>query len=461
LRSPVPAPDARPARLFPNPRYYGWTIAGVGLLCSALSSPGQTFALALYLDPLMADTGLSRVELSSLYASVTLLAAACLPLAGAAADRVTARVYLCGVLALLAGGMLILASASGLAGLAAAWFLLRFLGQGAVGIGTLTAATRWFRHYRGRALAVVSLGYAAGEMVFPAVIFVLIATFGWRGSLWALALAYLVLFVPLVARLTRERQASDGPLDGEAASTLTAVAAVAPEPDHSWGVRNALRTRTFWTALLCLSLPSLYLTGVIFHQVALFGTLGWDPSLVPLSMAAFAATAAVGTYATGLTLERVAPRHGVTVSLILAMLGFASVMLPLPQGWGAIVFGALLGLASGAGIATDAVFWPAYFGVRAVGGIRGVVTAVRNGAAAGGAPVAALLYARSGDFSTTLLLFAAVAAAGALVSLSLGGPSARRSAREPADDAASPIRWSGDGKAPSSRAAHASAHRHT
>jgi hypothetical protein len=424
--------------LFPNPQYYGWTIAWAGLLCATLSSPGQSFVLALYLDPLIDGTGLSRLELSSIYSAVTLLAALCLPAVGSLADRVPARTFLTAVVVLLACAMLLLAGAAGALTLALAWFLLRLLGQGAAGIGALTATSRWFLRLRGRALGMVSLGYAVGEMVFPAAVFLLVGALGWRTSLVVLAAAYLLVFAPLVAALVRDRRSSDGPLDGAAAAirgdagdgaTFSAIrgdggdgATFSAGAEASATLREALRTRVFWLALLCISLPSLYLTGAIFHQVAVFQSLGWDATLVPVAFAAFAACAGAATYGGGLLLERVPCRFGVATSLALGAAGFASTLLPLAPLPAALLYGALLGLASGAGIASDAVLWPAYFGTRAAGAIRGTVSAVRNGAAAGGAPLAALLYAASGGFHSTLLLFGALAGAGALLSLTLRPP---------------------------------------
>lgn len=420
--------------LFPNPQYYGWTIAWAGLLCATLSSPGQSFVLALYLDPLIDGTGLSRLELSSIYSAVTLLAAICLPVVGGLADRLPARTFLTGVIILLAAGMLLLAGATGVLSLMAAWFLLRLLGQGAAGIGALTATSRWFLRLRGRALGMVSLGYAVGEMVFPAVVFLLMGTLGWRASLVVLAACYMLLFAPVIAMLVRDRAVADGPLDGWAPTEATgmggdAVAAPFPAEDGVTTLRDALRTRVFWVAVVCVSLPSLYLTGVIFHQVAVFASLGWDATLVPAAFAAFAAAAGAATYLGGLLLERVPCRFGVAASLLIGAAAFTSTMLPLQPLPAALLYGGLLGLGSGTGIASDAVLWPAFFGTRATGAIRGTVTAVRNGAAAGGAPLAALLHAASGAFHSTLLLFGALACAGALLSLTLRPPDVRQPRR--------------------------------
>jgi hypothetical protein len=33
-------------RFLPDPMYYGWAVAGLGLMAAALSAPGQSFALS-------------------------------------------------------------------------------------------------------------------------------------------------------------------------------------------------------------------------------------------------------------------------------------------------------------------------------------------------------------------------------------------------------------------------------
>ena len=78
-------------QLLPNPRFYGWTIVAISFLASALSSPGQSFAISLYIDVLIESLQISRLEVSSLYGAMTLLAAFCLPYVGSLADRTSTR----------------------------------------------------------------------------------------------------------------------------------------------------------------------------------------------------------------------------------------------------------------------------------------------------------------------------------------------------------------------------------
>lgn len=409
------------SRLFPSPTYYGWAIVALGFLSSALTSPGQSFAVSLYLEPVMADLGITRVEISSIYAMATLAAAVFLPFVGSWADRIPAGLFLGSVLALIAIAMAGFAAVQSVAALAVAFFFLRLLAQGAVGLGTLTVTVRWFRRYRGRALAVVGLGYAFGQLVFPGVIYGLVERFGWRGSLLALAAVYLLVAAPLVGFLVRQRRPGDGPVDGgELPEDEDGAAAVAEEPSYS--LREALRIPVFWGLLLCVAIPPLVHTAVVFHQVAVFTSIGWGAVLVPPAFMAFALAAVVMTYGTGLLLERIPSRAGIAISLGFSALAFAAVGLPLPATAGALLYGTLLGMASGANAATNSIVWPDYFGVEALGAVKGVVNAVRNGATALGPPIAAVLVAASGSFTSSLVTFGVTAAAGAFVSVWLRKP---------------------------------------
>jgi MFS family permease len=411
-------------RLFPNPGYYGWAVVGLGFLCSALSSPGQSFAISLYLDHLITDLGISRVELSSLYAVATLLAAACLPLIGGLSDRISGRRFLTPTLALLAGAMLLFSQVESVLALGIAFFALRLLGQGAIALGTLTVTVRWFQTYRGRALAVVSLGYAFGEMVFPGVIYALIEALGWRGSLVVLAGLYLLLFAPLVGGLLRERSEELEPIDGGALPGQSESLATAHLPEHSFSLSETLRMRVFWGMLLCVSVPPLVMTAVIFHQVALFAAQGWSAALVPPAFMAFAMGGVVATYGTGLALERIPSRLGVSLSMALTVVAFACMLLPLPALAGALLYGGALGLSAGTIAAANSIVWPDYFGIDALGAIKGVVSAVRNGATALGPPLAAVLMSAEGSFALPLVVFGSLAAAAGIAALLLSPPAA-------------------------------------
>jgi MFS family permease len=399
------------AMVLPNPSYAGWRVVGLAFVCSALSSPAQSFAFSLYLEHLIRDVGISRVALSTLYAGATLGAAACLPFVGRSADRRDGRAFLPWVLALMGVALAFFASVQDAVMLGIAFFALRLLGQGAIALGTLTEVVRWFRRYRGRALAIVTLGYAVGEMVFPGTIHLLIERVGWRGSALVFAGLYLLLFAPMMRWGLRSRSDSDEPLDGDPAPAPGGTGgASAPAAERSLTLAQAVRTPVFWGLLACVAVAPLVATAVIFHQVALFASHGWSAALVPVSFMAYATASVLMTYATGVLLERIPSRFGIVLAMGLMVVAFAALGIGIPGTVGALVYGALLGLSSGAIATTNSIVWPDYFGIEALGAVKGVVNGVRNGSTAIGPPLAAVLVAGDGSFALAVTVFAAMAA---------------------------------------------------
>jgi MFS family permease len=209
----------------------------VGLFLSALlSSPGQTFVFALYIEHLMQALDLSRAQASASYALATLTAAASLVGLSHVADRLRTRALLLGVMTIIAAGMVLMALATAPWHLVLALVLLRLAGQGAVGVSLLTVVVRRFEDgTRGRPLSVATLGYPAGEALFPFAVSLLMATVGWRQSLGVLAGVYVIgalpaprLAVAVATSRTRATVAQDddddrrrrAPVDHPAAATL-------------------------------------------------------------------------------------------------------------------------------------------------------------------------------------------------------------------------------------------------
>ncbi|MFU8803390.1 MAG: MFS transporter, partial [Bradymonadaceae bacterium] len=355
------------SRFFPNPRFYGWAIIGLCFLCSALSSPGQSFAISLYIDHVMEALELTRLEISSLYGSMTLLAAFCLPFVGRLADRFSSRLFLSVVLAALGLASLLFSQVTTFLGLAVAFYFLRLIGQGSVGLGTLTIPVHWFRRYRSRALSVVGLGYAAGEMIFPALILGLIAWLGWRGSLTAMGVVYLVVFAPFIYLLLRERR-PDEPFDGDVRPSSGEPTKEGEqhsddddEDDEDEGpnypLSRILRFPSFWVMVLAASIFPMVVTGLIFHQVAIFDTMEWGARRIPLVFALFAAASMVMSYGTGFVLEHISARFAVGGALLVVVLALLTTLLPIAPLPSAIAYGTLLGVASGISATGNSVVW--------------------------------------------------------------------------------------------------------
>lgn len=131
----------------------------------------------------------------------------------------------------------------------------------------------------------------------------------------------------------------------------------------------------FWAVTGGVAATGMIGTALAFHQIDLLGDRGLTPveaaaNYLPQTAAALGATLLVG-----LLIDRIAARWVLALSMLLLMSAMVTVSLVSP-GWSAVGYGMLLGAAGASARALEAASFPALFGLRHLGAIRGVVTAI-------------------------------------------------------------------------------------
>ncbi|MEX2373464.1 MAG: MFS transporter, partial [Dehalococcoidia bacterium] len=149
--------------------FYGWAIVGVGGLAAFSSGPGQSYIFSVFLDSLIEDTSLSRTAISTLYAVGTGVSAAMVFLVSRLADRYGARSTLIGAALGLGVACLAMSQARGALMVFLAFSALRALGQGSLTINGTLLAAQWFVRRRGRAMAIMGLGFPLSMAILPPV----------------------------------------------------------------------------------------------------------------------------------------------------------------------------------------------------------------------------------------------------------------------------------------------------
>lgn len=389
-------------------------LLAAGFLAAALSAPGQTFFVTLYVPEIANALALSPVTISTLYGVATLLGATLLPFLGAWADRWSASRFLGMVVAGLGLSMLTLAYATGPLALTTAWTVSRCLGQGAIGVGLLAALSRAFVLKRGRALAIGTLGHPFSEFVFPITIVGLVALVGWRDSLLVFAALYLVLFTPMIVAGLRTvphhtQLAHDG------GPTDTADGTETPR------LGDAVRTRVFWLATTVLTAAPVIVTALLFHQVAFFEGAGLSRLDVPLALMYFAAAQVGATILTGRMVDAGALRAALALSSAALAISTVCLALPLANSVRVALYGIVLGYAVGAAAVAGAALWPAYFGLTVIGRIRALTSGIRNGATAG-APLLVALVVESTGLEAAALVLTGIGTVAFVIALSLPHP---------------------------------------
>ncbi|MCP4415201.1 MAG: MFS transporter, partial [Chloroflexi bacterium] len=70
-----------------SPIFYGWIILVVGTIGLTMTSPGQTYAVSIFVEHFIRDLSLSRSLVSSLYTIGTLTGSFALPFVGRQIDK--------------------------------------------------------------------------------------------------------------------------------------------------------------------------------------------------------------------------------------------------------------------------------------------------------------------------------------------------------------------------------------
>ena len=394
-----------------TPFYYGWAILGVASLGMFIAGPGQTYAVSIFVDPIIAETGWSRTAVAGLFAAGSLTAAFVMPFVGFLLDKYGARLLLAAVGTLFGFAALWMSTVAFPLQLYVGFALIRTLGQGSLTMVPTTLVAIWFIRLRGRATSVTILGSSIGQATFPLLIHLLIGEFGWRGA-WVI-LAFIIwgaLLIPSILLVRRSPESvgllpdGDRPAMSEGPSDKPAVAL-----ETNWTLAEALRTRSMWLLLIAGSLPSLIGTALIFHQVSLFEGKGLNAGVAATVFTVMAPSAVVGSLISGYLADRLPNRYVIASGQVLLALAMALIF-AISAPWHAYGYGAVIGFGSGLIMTTYAVIWPNYFGRRYIGSIRGIATTSMVALAAIGPLPFAIVFDFTGSYTTAILIFLALPA---------------------------------------------------
>ncbi len=340
-----------------------WLLAG-GLI-SLGSSFGQTFFISVFAGKIMGEFSLTDGEWGGVYSAGTTASAIVMLYGGILSDRFRARTLASVVLVLLALACLLMANVQGVWMLPIAIFALRFAGQGMMSHIAVVAVARWFSAARGKALAISTLGFSAGEALLPILFVFLLGILPWR-MLWVIAALLSISLIPLLlGLLTRERTPQ----------SIAAHDSVAGMSDRHWTRGETLRHWLFWMVVPTMTAPGIFSTALFFQQVHLSQTKGWEHAHFVALFPFYTLTTIGAMFAYGLAIDRFGCRRLIAwfqVPMALAYLSF---------GLGESLYSAavgfvLMGLMQGGGATLFGAFWPEFYGTRHLGAVKSLATSL-------------------------------------------------------------------------------------
>lgn len=358
--------------------------------------------MSAFVNPMLADLGMSRTALSTAYLIGTLTGAAAMPPVGRALDTYGVRRTMAAVGVVFGAFLLGLSFVTGVVGVTAGFVGIRLAGQGALGLTATTATALWFSRRRGVAIGAVSAAGAAGISLAPLLLERLVSAYGWR-VVWAgEGLLVWLTVVPLALLVMRDRPEQLGQVpDGVRQPGV-------PDPPI-WGATRAQAVRTpwFWLVVAAVSVSGMLSTAVAFHQISLLSERGLSTAEAAANFLPQTVAALLATFAVGALVDRVTPSVALAACMtaLAAALLWATVVTP---GWSALGFGLALGAAGGSVRTLEPATVPRVFGTRSLGSVRGLLSAFSVGSTAFGPLLFAFVREISGSYGLVLSCAAAL-----------------------------------------------------
>lgn len=343
---------------------YGWVVVGAGMLMTCIGI-GAIFSLAVFLQPIAAETGWSRSGISTAATLDFLCMGGAAFLWGMLSDRFGTRIVV------LLGSILL---GIGLVGASRATTLFEFqlLFGVLVGVATgsfyapmIAAATAWLEHRRNLAAALVSAGMGIGSMTVSPIAGLLVDAFDWRTAMLVIGASGWVLLIPAALLVRRPPDAARG--------TDAALAASTAAREHPLTAKQALLTPQFAAIALTHFACCAAHSGPLFHMVAYAAFCGLSPMLAVSVFGLAGLSGLGGRIGLGIAADRIGAKPTLVAGLVVQALAVGAY--PFVGALGEFyTLSVIFGLAYGGVMPLYAVLVRDYFGPRIIGTMFGAVS---------------------------------------------------------------------------------------
>jgi MFS family permease len=247
------------------------------------------------------------------------------------------------------------------------WALVAILGAGSLPIIWTGVLNNWFTKHRGKAIGITMAGTGLGAFLLPPIVEFLIANHGWRTAYRGIGLGALLISLPIVFALFKEKPDSSTATDGEAMANKV----------ETWGLttRDAMRTRQFWNLGAVLFLTVIVVAGLLSNFERIMSEQGFERSSIAQIAAVMGLTVIIGRLMVGALVDRFWAPGVAACFFLVATLGLLILVGTQVTMATALLVAVMIGLAAGAELDLLAYLTGKYFGPAHYPSIFGLIIA--------------------------------------------------------------------------------------
>ena len=338
-----------------------------GFIFTFFSSFGQSFFLGLFNSSIRETLSITHGQFGSIYASATLLSSFLLIWVGKKIDDINIFRFALYVTLLLAFSCFFFSKISSIVFLFIAVFLMRFSGQGLMSHTATTTISRYFTKSRGKALSIGWFGLSTAEFILPVLIVYLLTLTAWQ-NIWIFISILILIFLPFTSfaliknlKFDSREHISDKNIEEQ-------------EIKH-WKRIEVLKDYRFY--IICLNMLAMpwVATGVFVYQSYITESKEWGEFIIAQSFMAYSVLSVITLLGSGFLIDKFTSRK-LLIFMNIPLLISMAVLVYIDISISAFIFLGLIGISNGLANVLGSATWAEIYGVKHIGSIKALTTAL-------------------------------------------------------------------------------------
>ena len=337
-----------------------------GFIFTFFSSFGQSYFLGLFNSSIRDALSITHGQFGSIYASATLCSSLLLIWVGKKIDDVNIFKFALFVIILLSFACFFFSKVSSVFLLFIAIFLMRFSGQGMMSHTASTTISRYFTRTRGRALSISWFGLSSSEFIMPVLMVYLLTIIDWQ-NLWLIFSITVLIILPIASFLLIKNLN----LDSREASDEN----IKEVEIKQWSRREVIKDYRFYIiSLNMLAMPWIF-TGFAVFQSFVQTSKGWGPYVIAQSFMSYSILSVLTLFLSGFLIDKFTSRK-LLIYMNIPLLFSVVVLYFFDTPITAFLFLGLVGISNGFANILGSSTWAELYGVKYLGSIKALTTAL-------------------------------------------------------------------------------------
>ena len=352
-----------------------------GFIFTFFSSFGQSFFLGLFNSSIRDALSITHGQFGTIYASATLLSSLVIIWVGKKIDDIDVFKFGTFVTLLLSFSCYFFSKVSSVTFLFIAIFLMRFSGQGLMSHTATTTISRYFTKSRGKALSTGWFGLSTAEFILPVFIIYLLTFMEWR-SIW-INISFIILFLPIISYLLIKKIKLDSrEIDNNKDKKNIKI--------KNWKRIEVIKDYRFY--IVCANMLAMpwIATGIFVYQSFILSSKNWGPYVIAQSFMAYSVLSVITLFIAGFLIDKFSSRK-LLIYMNLPFLLSLFLIIVFDNPIVSFLFLGLIGISNGLANVLGSSTWAEVYGVKYIGSIKALTTALMVFSTAFGTAVFGLL----------------------------------------------------------------------